>query len=53
MTLPTRPNAIISILQGAQKPVTKTNIERAHNAKTQNTPQADKYQSSIVQTHHR
>ena len=43
MTLPTRPNAITSILQGAQKPVTKPTLERAYNAKTQNTPPADKY----------
>lgn len=35
MTLPTRPNAIFSTLQGAQNPDTKPTLQRAKNANAQ------------------
>jgi hypothetical protein len=37
MTLPTRPHAIFSILQGAQNPDTKPTLQRAKNANAQPT----------------
>jgi len=37
MTLPTRPNAIFSTLQGAQNPDTKPTLQRAKNANAQPT----------------
>jgi len=37
MTLPTRPNAIFSTLQGTQNPDTKPTLQRAKNANTQPT----------------
>ena len=37
MTLPTRPNAIFSTLQGTQSPDTKPTLQRAKNANAQPT----------------
>jgi hypothetical protein len=37
MTLPTRPNAIFSTLQGTQNPDTKPTLQRAKNANAQPT----------------
>lgn len=37
MTLPTRPNAIFSTLQGTQNPDTKPTLQRAKNAIAQPT----------------
>ncbi|MBS1746127.1 MAG: hypothetical protein JST21_08155 [Bacteroidetes bacterium] len=37
MTLPRRPNAIFSTLQGSQNPGTKPTLQRAKNANTQPT----------------
>lgn len=47
MTLPTRPHAIFSTLQGAQNPDTKLTLQRAKNAYAQPTP-ADEYLSTFV-----
>ena len=42
MTLPTRPNAIFSTLQGTQNPDTKETLQRAKNANAQPTHSAPK-----------
>jgi len=52
MTLPTRPHAIFSTLQGTQNPDTKPTLQRAKNANAPSPPttQRTEFLSSISQT---
>ena len=47
MTLPTRPHAIFSTLQGTQNPNTKPTLQRAKNANAQPTTPADDLSSFV------
>ncbi len=51
MTLPTRPNAIFSTLQGTQNPDTKPTLQRAKNANAQPTHPSGRISIIICSTH--
>lgn len=50
MTLPTRPNAIFSTLQGTQNPDTKPTLQRAKNANAQPTHPGGRISINICST---
>ena len=50
MTLPTRPNAIFSTLQGTQNPDTKPTLQRAKNANAQPTHPSGRISIDIFST---